>query len=315
MSPTSYQTAPPRGGPISLPGRDCVGQHNGGRGDRSVLQLGHGQHALGRIRVPSGRHRDQHPAEVRHHVDADDLRTADLPDADLRSTDEPSLPVARHAHETPAPRSSTDLEAQTTPSIHQDAHTARRSAVGCERHLHRCRTRPARRRALDGAPHGQPELRQPPRCASRRPRRPTAARIRSHRRHPRKVLRTHHRRSFRPSSPTETDSSCGSTTRPRRRRRRRAFSARSTTTRRSGKPQPAAGNIVMLHYDELKTDLEGQCRAHNPARRSRYLRIVGRSSSTPDIRTDARQRGTGRPEHRRSVLGQHRGLLPPRNQR
>ena len=101
-----------------------------------------------------GRHRHQHPGQVRHHVDADDLRAPRVPDADVRHVARPDLAVARHAD--PGPRVGRRRpRGADAPPLHQDPHAARRTPVRSRRHLHLRRPRPARRVPLVGQPHGE----------------------------------------------------------------------------------------------------------------------------------------------------------------
>ena len=87
------------------------------------------QRTLGGIRVPPRRHRHHHAAEVRDHLDTDDLRTARVPDAVIRHLARPDLAVARHAD----PRSRVGRRRSRcadAPALHQDPHTLRRTPVG-----------------------------------------------------------------------------------------------------------------------------------------------------------------------------------------
>jgi uncharacterized membrane protein YczE len=53
-----------------------------------------GQRAMGRLPVPARRHRDQHPVQERHDLDADDLRTAGVPDTGPAGAAGPAVAVA-----------------------------------------------------------------------------------------------------------------------------------------------------------------------------------------------------------------------------
>jgi uncharacterized membrane protein YczE len=53
-----------------------------------------GQRAVGGLPVPARRHRDQHPVEERHDLDADDLRTAGVPDTGPARAAGPAVAVA-----------------------------------------------------------------------------------------------------------------------------------------------------------------------------------------------------------------------------
>jgi hypothetical protein len=94
--------------------------------------------------LPARRHRDKHPAKVRDHLDADDLRVAHLPDAGpAGSTLEPLAvagqpDLATGACIRPSRRAA-------APALHQDAHTADRDSFRPPGHVHRDGPASARR--------------------------------------------------------------------------------------------------------------------------------------------------------------------------
>src|SRR5580704_6368357 len=95
-----------------------------------------GQWPVAGLSLPAGRHRDQHPAQHRDDLDADDLRAADLPDARTTRSALASLPVAGqpdHAARLRVPPAGP----AAAPAFHQDAYAAGRDPLPAPGHLHR----------------------------------------------------------------------------------------------------------------------------------------------------------------------------------
>ena len=81
---------------------------------RALLELPDRFRPLGGDPLPSRGHHHQHPGEVRHHLDADDLRAADLPDTGASPTPGPDLAVARDAAAAPLGRASPSTRPRRT---------------------------------------------------------------------------------------------------------------------------------------------------------------------------------------------------------
>ena len=109
---------------------------------------------MARLPVPPWRHRDQHPTPHRDDVDADDLRTADLPEA--RAPGPALAPLALAGSRDPAAGNRLrPARRAAAPAVHQDAHTARRDPAPSAGHLHRDRPAPARHVRVPAPPDRQ----------------------------------------------------------------------------------------------------------------------------------------------------------------
>ena len=86
---------------------------------RALPLVGRRQPALGRLRASAPRHRRDDATEVRDHLDADDLRAADLPDPGPAGAALAPLTVDRHDHAI-APRCVRRPRRSGAPSLRQD---------------------------------------------------------------------------------------------------------------------------------------------------------------------------------------------------
>ena len=97
---------------------------------------------MGALPVPRRRHRDQHPVEERHDLDADDLRAAGVRDAGPARASAGALAVARPRDRAGRGRRTPPRRA-AAPPVREDAHAARRDPGGRARDVRRGRPAPA----------------------------------------------------------------------------------------------------------------------------------------------------------------------------
>ena len=146
-----------------------------------------GQRPVAGLPLPGRRHRDQHPAQVRDDLDADDLRTADLPDAGPPGSTLVAIAVAGHSGRAAGARRRPTGRA-ATPALHQDAYAARRHSFRRPGHVRRNRPASGRcvrvgvpprptDRALVGTAATRPASSRAPWTLRARWRSPLAARI------------------------------------------------------------------------------------------------------------------------------------------
>ena len=95
-----------------------------------------GQRPVARLPLSSRRHRDQHPPQVRDHLDADDLRAADFPDARPTGSTVAAVAVAGHSGRAAGARRRRASRAATS-AIHQDTYAARRHSFRRPSHVRR----------------------------------------------------------------------------------------------------------------------------------------------------------------------------------
>ena len=242
-----------------------------------------------------------HAGEVRHHVDADDLRAAGVPDA----------PTCRHRSISSRPgstcrrRSSADVVADLAAQDHRrfikthTPSTASRSTIASR--TSRVGRDPRDVAIVVGQPHGQHGPRASDASAARRGRHSTT----SHELMP----------NGPPVTPKTRDRSVLAVARRDRDHAAGLGRLSCTTSDVLGCTRPAT-NVVLLHYDELKADLDGQMR-----RLAGVLGIHGRRGPLAgtrrrrDVRADEGERRRVGAKRQPVAVEGHGPLLQSRDDR